>query len=290
MKKIEKLLVCIDLSEHSQPTLESAVTVAGNTGAEIHIINVLNRRDVDAAHMIAPFYDTKIDPKKYVADTTERRRKEIETMIADHFSDVSKDQPNQRCRWQNALPILTGVAFDAIVNDSPNLTALLWASVLLVFTQIVRTVLQLGRNFGSEVLGQRLERDTRDELYASLLGKSMGFHDLHATGDIMARATNDVRELALMMAPGLNLVLGSANFLIIAANRRADHPSIVDLHAAPLRYRLRDRHALVSEIVATGHRSRAPPFWRDECRPQRVDRRHRNGQGGGTGGLRGWPL
>ena len=114
-----------------------------------------------------------------------------------------------------ALPILTGVAFDAIVNDSPNVTSLLWISILMVITQAVRTMLQLGRNFGSEVLGQRLERDSRVELYASLLGKSMGFHDLHATGDIMARATNDVRELALMMAPGLNLVLGSANFLIM---------------------------------------------------------------------------
>jgi len=114
-----------------------------------------------------------------------------------------------------ALPIFTGVAFDAIVNDSPDLTKLFWISILLVITQAVRTVLQLGRNFGSEVLGQRLERDSRVELYASLLGKSMGFHDLHATGDIMARATNDVRELALMMAPGLNLVVGSANFLIM---------------------------------------------------------------------------
>jgi ATP-binding cassette subfamily B protein len=114
-----------------------------------------------------------------------------------------------------ALPIFTGVAFDAIVGDSPDLTKLLWISILLVMTQAVRTLLQLGRNFGSEVLGQRLERDSRVELYASLLGKSMGFHDLHATGDIMARATNDVRELALMMAPGLNLVIGSANFLIM---------------------------------------------------------------------------
>ena len=114
-----------------------------------------------------------------------------------------------------ALPIFTGMAFDAIVNETPNTRALLWASLLIVFTQIVRAFLQLGRNFGSEVLGQRLERDSRDELYASLLGKSMGFHDLHATGDIMARATNDVRELALMMAPGLNLALGSASFLIL---------------------------------------------------------------------------
>lgn len=115
----------------------------------------------------------------------------------------------------SALPMLTGVAFDAVLNDSPNLRILLLASLLLVLSQVVRACLQLGRNFGSEVLGQRLERDTRQELYASLLGKSMGFHDLHATGDVMARATNDVRELALMMAPGLNLVLGSANFLLM---------------------------------------------------------------------------
>ena len=115
----------------------------------------------------------------------------------------------------SALPMLTGVAFDAVVSDSPNVRRLLLVSILLVISQAVRACLQLGRNFGSEVLGQRLERDTRQELYASLLGKSMGFHDLHATGDIMARATNDVRELALMMAPGLNLVLGSANFLLM---------------------------------------------------------------------------
>ncbi len=114
-----------------------------------------------------------------------------------------------------ALPIFIGLAFDAIVNETPNVRSLLWVSVLLVVTQGVRALLQLGRNFGSEMLGQRLERDARQELYGALLGKSMGFHDRHATGDLMARATNDVRELALMIAPGLNLVLGSGNFLLV---------------------------------------------------------------------------
>ena len=42
-----------------------------------------------------------------------------------------------------------------------------------------------GRNFSSEVLGQRLERDMRAELYASLLGKSMTFHSLRPVGEIM---------------------------------------------------------------------------------------------------------
>ena len=115
----------------------------------------------------------------------------------------------------SAIPLFTGVAFDAIVHQTPDLRRLLVVSLLIVLSQGVRAFMQLGRNFGSEVLGQRLERDTRQELYASLLGKSMGFHDLYPTGEVMARAINDVREMALMMASGFNLVLGSANFLIM---------------------------------------------------------------------------
>jgi ATP-binding cassette subfamily B protein len=64
-------------------------------------------------------------------------------------------------------------------------------------------------------MGERLERDMREELYISLLGKSMTFHDMRPVGDTMARATNDVKEINLMANPGLNLVIGSANFMIM---------------------------------------------------------------------------
>ena len=115
----------------------------------------------------------------------------------------------------SAIPIYSGQAFNAARGDVVNLRTILWVSVLLVATQLVRSLLQLVRNAGSEIQGQRLERDSRQELYASLLGKSMRFHDGYPTGEMMARATNDVRELALLVAPGLNLVVGSANFLIV---------------------------------------------------------------------------
>lgn len=127
-----------------------------------------------------------------------------------------------------AIPIFTGAAFDAVAGATPDLWALAVACILLLVSQTIRSSLQLGRNFGSEVLGQRLERDSRRELYGELLGKSMGFHDMHSTGDTMARSTNDVRELALMMAPGLNLVIGSGIFLImpiVVAPRY--HPTLV---------------------------------------------------------------
>jgi ATP-binding cassette subfamily B protein len=127
-----------------------------------------------------------------------------------------------------AIPIFTGAAFDAVTGASRDLWALGVACLMLIASQTIRSSLQLGRNFGSEVLGQRLERDSRRELYGELLGKSMGFHDMNPTGDVMARSTNDVRELALMMAPGLNLVIGSGIFLImpiVVAPRY--HPTLV---------------------------------------------------------------
>jgi len=114
-----------------------------------------------------------------------------------------------------AVPVLTGEAFNAILESPPDLERLTRIALLVAGSQLVRGVLQFGRSFSAEIIAQRLERDIRDELYISLLGKSMSFHNLQPAGDIMARATNDVREVNLMFNPGINLVVGSANFLII---------------------------------------------------------------------------
>ena len=114
------------------------------------------------------------------------------------------------------VPILSGLAFQAVTAaNTPNYSAVAWAAVLVAASQILRGGLQLVRNASAETIGQRLERDARDELYGSLLGKSMTFHNLQPVGDTMARATNDVREVNLMLNPGINLVVGSANFLLM---------------------------------------------------------------------------
>jgi ATP-binding cassette subfamily B protein len=76
-------------------------------------------------------------------------------------------------------------------------------------------VLQFSRNFGFEIIAQNIEKYVRQELYVNLLGKSMTFHNLQSVGELMARATNDVREVNYMFSPGFNLVIGSLNFLFI---------------------------------------------------------------------------
>jgi len=113
------------------------------------------------------------------------------------------------------VPLAIGQAFNLVLAGNADAAGLGRFAVLILVSQAVRGVLQLGRNFGAELLGQRLERDIRAELYLSLLGKSMTFHNLQPVGDTMARATNDVREVNLMFNPGLNLVIGSGNFLLM---------------------------------------------------------------------------
>jgi ATP-binding cassette, subfamily B, bacterial len=113
------------------------------------------------------------------------------------------------------VPVLIGEAFNAILASPAQLQALSLFALWIAGTQIVRGFLQFGRNFGAELIAQRVERDIRDELYVSLLGKSMTFHSLQPVGDIMARATNDVREINFLFSPGINLVIGSFNFMIM---------------------------------------------------------------------------
>jgi ATP-binding cassette subfamily B protein len=113
------------------------------------------------------------------------------------------------------IPVLTGDAFNDMLKVPPETKVLLPLALLMGGSQIVRGVLQLGRNFGAEFMAQRVERDVRDELYVSLLAKSMTFHSLQPVGDTMARATNDVREVNYMFSPGVNLVVGSLVFLVM---------------------------------------------------------------------------
>ena len=113
-----------------------------------------------------------------------------------------------------ATPVLTGRAFDAVAAAPPDLRGVATAAGLVAVTQLVRgIVLQLLRNLCSETIGQKLERDVRNELYASLIGKSMSFHDTQATGDLMARVGSDTERINNFLS--LNLIDFSSNIMLV---------------------------------------------------------------------------
>jgi ATP-binding cassette subfamily B protein len=115
----------------------------------------------------------------------------------------------------SAVPRLTGLAFDEVLRAEPNPRRLLLIALVILGLVFVRGLLDITNSWSVETLGQRMERDAREELYISLLGKSQTFHNRQRVGDIMARATNDVRQLNPMMNPGVSLIIESMIAIIV---------------------------------------------------------------------------
>jgi ATP-binding cassette subfamily B protein len=111
----------------------------------------------------------------------------------------------------NALvPQFTGDAFDAVLGERGRpLDVLGFIALALLAVVTARGLFDLVARLSSEVLAKRLERDARDELYVSLLGKSQTFHNRQRVGDLMARAANDIRQLSIMITPGIDLIVDS---------------------------------------------------------------------------------
>ncbi len=112
------------------------------------------------------------------------------------------------------IPRLIGQAFDTVLGKA-GATSLLTVTLLILGVVIVRGLGDIASSYSCEVLGKRLTRDAREELYLSLLGKSQTFHNRQRVGDVMARATGDVSTLSDMIVPGAQLLVDSFLSLIL---------------------------------------------------------------------------
>jgi ATP-binding cassette subfamily B protein len=177
----------------------------------------------------------------------------------------------------SAVPRLTGLAFDEVLKPQPDVWRLTTLALTILGIVLVRGLVDITNSWSVETLGQRMERDAREELYVSLLGKSQTFHNRQRVGDIMARATNDVRQLNPMMNPGVSLITESmigilAPLVFIAFIR-------TELLIAPVLFviLLLLCPAPVYAAVEPGGRRAAMAFRRDERRADRDHHRHRGG-------------
>ncbi|NDJ60810.1 MAG: ABC transporter ATP-binding protein [Chloroflexi bacterium] len=151
------------------------------------------------------FNSDRSSASRYIISHLRRQPLYFVTMIIGAFSNAA---------LAAVVPALVGATFNELLADA-SLAVIGGYALLIGISQIVRGALQLLRNASAEVFAQRMERDVRDELYASLLGKSMRYHDSQPVGETMARVTNDVREMNLMLNPGMNLIVGSGMFLLV---------------------------------------------------------------------------
>lgn len=112
-----------------------------------------------------------------------------------------------------SVSLLTGAAFNAVLSGSLNQLALL--ALLMLGTIALGGCSDVGARVFPELIGKRVVRDAREELYLSLLGKSQTFHNRQRVGDIMARAANDMTQLSNMVTPGFDIIFDSNVSLIM---------------------------------------------------------------------------
>ena len=117
--------------------------------------------------------------------------------------------------FYSQIQVAIGHGFDLITAATWDRAALIGVALSIFAFAVGQGLTGLGRNFSIEFLAQGVERNARDEVYVSLLGKSQTFHGRQRIGDIMARTTNDVRQLNYMFSPGVNLILDSAMAVVV---------------------------------------------------------------------------
>lgn len=77
---IKKILVPIAFSKYSEGILNYAADLAGPLGAELHVVSVINDRDLEAVSKITAF-GYKVETEDYLKILKKERREKIEKLI-----------------------------------------------------------------------------------------------------------------------------------------------------------------------------------------------------------------
>ena len=115
---------------------------------------------------------------------------------------------------ESVSAVMVGRAFDTAVSGA-GVAALAWAAGLVAAAFLTYAVSDIINTIASRTLGQRVERDIRDEVYLSLLGKSQTFHGRQRVGELMARVTNDVQQTSQLVSPGIGYTIESSLSLLL---------------------------------------------------------------------------
>ncbi|MFX1573776.1 MAG: ABC transporter ATP-binding protein [Promethearchaeota archaeon] len=113
----------------------------------------------------------------------------------------------------SAILVIIGNAITDFLTGKQS--SLLFYTIFILLLSIGTPILRLTNYMLREVIAQRLERDCRREFYSNLLGKSQSFHDQQKIGELMARATDDVRTMNFLISPAISLIFESFTSLII---------------------------------------------------------------------------
>ena len=134
------------------------------------------------------------------------------------------------------LPLLIRAAVDSLTLGF-ELRKLFGFAALLVVAAAVKGIFQYWMRVILIGCSRDVEYDLRNDLFARLISLSQDFYSRFRTGDIMARATNDLNAVRMMLGPGVMYWTETALLFVLAlaAMLSVDWPlTLMALAPAPL--------------------------------------------------------
>ena len=99
-------------------------------------------------------------------------------------------------------PLVIGLAIDSLREDvSPR--SLMFYALIMIGISLVRGICQYFHRIILVAMSRRIEFDMGNELFAHLERMHQGFFQKSRTGDIMARATNDLAAVRMICGPAI---------------------------------------------------------------------------------------
>src|SRR5277367_4116389 len=100
------------------------------------------------------------------------------------------------------LPLLIRSAIDALTSKQPLTTVVMFAA-FLVLACLLKGIFQYWMRVILIGVSRDIEYELRNDLFAHLVLLSPDYYGRNRTGDIMARSTNDLNAVRMMLGPGV---------------------------------------------------------------------------------------
>ncbi|MCU0621368.1 MAG: ABC transporter transmembrane domain-containing protein, partial [Gemmatimonadales bacterium] len=125
-------------------------------------------------------------------------------------------------------------AIDRLEARAPR-ESVLAAAALLVAVAVAGGVARFGMRQLLNSGSRRVETDLRDDLFAHLQRQAPAFFDRFPTGDVMARATNDLTAVRMVAGPALMYLVDTAvRALLVVPAMAATNATLTLLAVLPL--------------------------------------------------------
>ncbi len=135
-----------------------------------------------------------------------------------------------------ALPLVIRYGVDSLTHGF-QIRVLLNFAGLLVALSLVKGVFQYWMRVIIIGISRDIEYDLRNDLFSHLVELSQNFYSRYRTGDIMARSTNDLNAVRMMLGPGIMYWSETSVMLLLAVGVMAQADlrlTLIALIPAPL--------------------------------------------------------